>query len=181
MYTGWIEQARIILKNNNQILNMIVAQNAHGAIGIEDQLPWHIPEDLAFFKKETMQAQLIMGRKTYQSIGRPLPGRRMLVLSRKVSTLELHPGVEIFNTPLDAIQALDPARTVFIAGGSQIYTLFEPLVQRACISLIDRVVPRATEYYHALEFVQKSNFEQIECRPLGTETTLYIFRRPGLA
>ena len=62
--------------------NIIVAMDKNGGIGIEDRLPWHLPADLRRFKELTMGHHLIMGRKTYESVGRPLPGRKTIVLSR---------------------------------------------------------------------------------------------------
>lgn len=63
-------------------LSIIVARARNGVIGRDNQLPWHLPEDLAFFKRTTLGAPVIMGRKTHESIGRPLPGRRNLVITR---------------------------------------------------------------------------------------------------
>src|SRR6202521_3069786 len=63
-------------------LTLIVARARNGVIGRDNQLPWRLPEDLAFFKRTTMGAPIIMGRKTHESIGRPLPGRRNIVVTR---------------------------------------------------------------------------------------------------
>ncbi len=64
------------------MLTLIVARARNGAIGLGNGLPWRLPEDLAYFKRTTMGATLIMGRRTWESLGRPLPGRRLVVLSR---------------------------------------------------------------------------------------------------
>ena len=63
-------------------LSLIVAVSRNGVIGVDNQLPWHLPEDLKYFKSVTMGKPLIMGRKTYDSIGRPLPGRTNIVVTR---------------------------------------------------------------------------------------------------
>ena len=68
------------------ILSIIAALDEGGGIGFENQIPWHLPGDLGRFKKLTMGHHLILGRKTYQSIGKPLPGRMMIVLSRNPIT-----------------------------------------------------------------------------------------------
>ncbi|MEO1356753.1 MAG: dihydrofolate reductase, partial [Pseudomonadota bacterium] len=75
------------------ILTLIVARARNGVIGRNNTLPWRLPEDLAHFKRTTMGAPIVMGRKTYDSIGRPLPGRRNIVVTRNAK-LEL-PGCEI--------------------------------------------------------------------------------------
>ena len=65
------------------MLTLILARARNGAIGLDNALPWHLPEDLGHFKRSTMGATLLMGRRTWESIGRPLPGRTLVVLSRR--------------------------------------------------------------------------------------------------
>lgn len=91
-------------------------------IGREGKLPWHLPEDLAFFKRTTSGHPIVMGRKTYESIGRPLPKRRNIVLTRDRDWSA--EGVETIHTPdaLAALSGLDGQ--VFIIGGSEIYAAF---------------------------------------------------------
>ncbi|AOK29169.1 MULTISPECIES: dihydrofolate reductase [Burkholderia] len=102
-------------------LTLIVARARNGVIGRDNQLPWKLPEDLAYFKRTTMGAPVIMGRKTHESIGRPLPGRRNIVVTRD--------GARRFDgcdtaTSLDAALALaarDGAAEAFLIGGAQLY------------------------------------------------------------
>src|SRR6185503_14660629 len=75
-------------------VSLIVAMAEGGVIGRAGRLPWHLPADLARFKRLTMDHHLILGRRTWESIGRALPGRRMLVVSRQARTLELPEGVQ---------------------------------------------------------------------------------------
>lgn len=103
------------------IISLILAAGKNGAIGIEGKLPWHLPDDFKFFKNITMGKTLVMGRKTYESIGRPLPGRKTIIITRSLG-LEFA-GCEVVNS-LD--QALELCRKnneeeVFIAGGGEIY------------------------------------------------------------
>ena len=86
-------------------------------IGNMGNIPWHLPEDFKWFKKTTMGGILVMGRKTYESIGHPLPGRDTFVLSRKPREIA---GVHNF-TDLDALDHLKTNQTIWIAGGSEIY------------------------------------------------------------
>jgi dihydrofolate reductase len=99
-------------------LTLIVARARNGVIGRENQLPWRLPEDLAFFKRTTMGAPIIMGRKTHESIGRALPGRRNIVVSRDGT--RRYEGCDVV-TSLEAALALEPAKEAFLIGGAQLY------------------------------------------------------------
>jgi dihydrofolate reductase len=102
-------------------LILIVARARNGVIGRDNQLPWHLSEDLKFFKRTTMGAPVIMGRKTHESIGRPLPGRRNLVVTRDAS--RRFDGCETVGS-LDAALALcEQAQTpdAFLIGGAELY------------------------------------------------------------
>ncbi|GGD68213.1 dihydrofolate reductase [Caballeronia grimmiae] len=102
-------------------LTLIVARARNGVIGRDNQLPWRLPEDLAFFKRTTMGAPIIMGRKTHESIGRPLPGRRNIVVTRD-STLRFE-GCDTVTSIDDALAlaAADGAAEAFVIGGAQLY------------------------------------------------------------
>lgn len=93
-------------------------------IGRAGTLPWHMPEDLAFFKRVTSGHPIVMGRKTYESIGRPLPKRRNIVLTR--DTTWSAPGVEVIHRPEDLAKLAGLDGQVFIIGGSEIYAAFLP-------------------------------------------------------
>lgn len=98
---------------------MVVAIAANNAIGKNNQLLWHLPADLKHFKEITSGHTIIMGRKTYDSIGKPLPNRRNIVITRN-KDLNLA-GVEVVNTLADAITLCDNETEVFIIGGAEIY------------------------------------------------------------
>jgi dihydrofolate reductase len=108
----------------NVHLTAIVAMTPERVIGRNGALPWHLPEDLAFFKRVTSGHPVVMGRKTFESIGRPLPKRRNIVLTRDPAWSA--PGVEVIHRPeeLKALQGLEGR--VFIIGGSEIYAAFLP-------------------------------------------------------
>lgn len=101
-------------------------------IGRAGTLPWHLPEDLAFFKKATTSHAVVMGRKTYESIGRPLPRRRNIVLTRDHQWSA--PGVEVIHRTEDIWQLENLEGSVFIIGGAEIYTAFLPMIDDLLVS-----------------------------------------------
>lgn len=115
-------------------LTAVVAMTPDRVIGKNGGLPWHLPEDLAFFKRTTSGHPIVMGRKTYESIGRPLPKRRNIVLTRDSGWSA--PGVEVIHTPEDLATLPDLDGTVFIIGGSEIYTAFLPTLDDLLVSHI---------------------------------------------
>ena len=98
-------------------LTLIVATERHNGIGIRNTLPWHLPEDLAFFKRTTSGHTILMGRKTFESIGRPLPNRRNIVITRNPEWQ--HEGVETASSLSHAIE-LAGAAEAYVIGGAQI-------------------------------------------------------------
>ncbi|MDE0690772.1 MAG: dihydrofolate reductase [Gammaproteobacteria bacterium] len=118
------------------ILSAIWAMTRNRVIGKDGDLPWRLPDDQRFFRRTTLGKPVIMGRKTFDEIGRPLPKRRNIVLSRRGLEAE---GVEVV-TDLDA--ALDRAKSeapeeAFIIGGAEIYALAWPRLDRLYMTLID--------------------------------------------
>ena len=98
-------------------------------IGANGTLPWHLPEDLAFFKKTTLGHPILMGRKTFESIGRPLPKRKNIVLTRDKTWS--HAGVEVIHSP-DAIADMDGQ--IFVIGGAEIYKALSSLINEWLVS-----------------------------------------------
>ena len=104
---------------NKVNLSIIVAISENNAIGKNNQLLWHLPADLKHFKNITTGHTMIMGRKTYDSIGRPLPNRRSIVVTRQT---DLHiEGVEIVNSLAEAVSLCTQENEVFIIGGAELY------------------------------------------------------------
>jgi len=117
-------------------LTIVVATDRNNGIGINNTLPWHLPEDLAHFKRTTSGHPIIMGRKTFDSIGRPLPNRRNIVITRNADWR--HDGVDAV-TSLDAARALVGDVPAFIIGGAQIYADTISGVDRLIVTQIDKV------------------------------------------
>ena len=98
---------------------MIVAASANGVIGADGGLPWHLPADFRFFKQVTMGKPIIMGRRTWESIGRPLPGRQNIVITRQAGYQA--EGATVVASPEAAIEVVDGAEEIMIIGGGEIY------------------------------------------------------------
>ena len=118
------------------IVSIIAAIGKNGELGFQGKIPWHIPADFKHFKETTLGHHLIMGRKTFESIGKPLPGRKTIVLTRSNKKIEGVDCVSAVSKAL-AICAQRGEDEVFIAGGGEIYNLFLPHAQRLYISEVD--------------------------------------------
>jgi dihydrofolate reductase len=117
-------------------LTLVVAMDAERGIGIDNKLPWHLPEDLAHFKRVTLGHPIVMGRKTFDSIGRPLPKRRNIVVTRNAAWR--HEGVEVALSLQEAVALLgdEPAS---IIGGAQIFGDAMDLADRMIVTEIGHV------------------------------------------
>jgi dihydrofolate reductase len=115
---------------------IIAAVSENNVIGNGNALPWRIPEDLARFKALTLGNTLIMGRKTYESIGRPLPGRTTVLLTRREDFAA--PGVLVAHDPGAAL-SLVKGETAFVAGGADVYRLFLPLATKLLLTRVHGV------------------------------------------
>jgi len=114
---------------------IIAAMSENRVIGRDGGIPWHLPEDLRRFKRLTTGHTVIMGRKTYESIGRPLPDRRCIVLSRREGSLG--DGIEIVHSFDEALDAAAEAEMVFVAGGSEVYAMALPFADRMELTFVD--------------------------------------------
>jgi dihydrofolate reductase len=114
----------------------IAAMAENRVIGNGPDIPWHLPEDFKWFKQTTMGNTIVMGRRTYESIGRPLPGRRTIVLSRSEREIE---GVAVVATLEDALSHAEGAE-VFICGGAEIYELALPQCSDLYLTRVKRSV-----------------------------------------
>lgn len=112
-------------------LTIILGMDENGGIGYQNQMPWHLPADLKHFKSLTMGKPILMGRKTYTSIGRPLPGRRNVVITRDKNFVA--PGVEIYHSPEEALLALTVQPEVMLIGGAELIKQLMP--QADCMML----------------------------------------------
>ena len=122
-------------------LAIIVAQAENRVIGINNKLPWHLPEDLRYFKQVTMSKPIIMGRKTYESIGRPLPGRTNIVISRQEGYapegVKVVPSLEAAIELAESICVIDGAEEAMVIGGAQIYAEALDKAQRLYLTEVD--------------------------------------------
>jgi len=122
-------------------INLIFARARNGVIGKDNQLPWHLPEDLAHFKRTTLGQPVIMGRKTWDSLPpkfRPLPGRANLVVTRQTDWQAS--GATVSHSLVQAQALCDPAREVWVIGGAEIYAQALPYARKAVITEIDITV-----------------------------------------
>ncbi len=133
------------------MLSLVVAMGKNRAIGKDNQLLWHLPADLKNFKKLTMGAVMIMGRKTFESIGRVLPGRTTLIVSRNPD-LQIE-GAQISNSlesALSKARELSGNEEVFVVGGGEIYRLALAKCDRIYLSVVD-LAPEADTFFPEFE------------------------------
>jgi dihydrofolate reductase len=117
-------------------ISIIVAMDENGLIGAGNQLPWRLPNDLKFFKRTTMGKPVLMGRKTWESLGKPLPGRQNLVMSRHP---DFHPeGAKIVRTLEGALRLAeaDGFEEIMVIGGAQVYALVLPRADRIYLTRV---------------------------------------------
>jgi dihydrofolate reductase len=117
------------------IVSGIVAMAENGVIGRKNRLPWHLPDDLQNFKRLTMGHSLVMGRKTFESIGRALPGRRSIVVTRQAG-YKVPVGVVVAGSVEEALELAEGSE-VFVVGGSAIYREALPRITRLYVTLVE--------------------------------------------
>ncbi|MFF2156774.1 dihydrofolate reductase [Paenibacillus chitinolyticus] len=115
-------------------ISFIFAMDRNNAIGIDNKLPWHLPADLKYFKKMTTGHPILMGRKTYDSIGRPLPNRDNIILTRQ-SGFEAE-GCTVVHTVEEVLERYTEGE-VFVIGGTEVFLLFWPHVDKLYVTFID--------------------------------------------
>jgi len=129
---------------NKPIISIIVAMANNRVIGKDNKMPWHLPADLAHFKKVTLGKPIIMGRKTYESIGRPLPGRRNIVISRNIDyKIE---GCQSVTSVESAFDLVKDEKEVFIIGGGYLYSQLITKADRLYLTFIDLNVDGDTQF-----------------------------------
>ena len=137
-------------------ISMIVVRSRNLVIGKENKIPWKISADLQFFKKVTMGYPIIMGRKTWESIGRPLPGRRNIVVSRNTSYSAV--GAELVSSLEQALDSLKEFNRVFVIGGQQLFNQAFPLADELFITEIELQVEGDTYF----EIPDPSDWQEID-------------------
>jgi len=121
--------------NAEPLISFIWGQDRNRLIGRDNALPWKLPADMAWFKKSTMGKPVLMGRKTYESIGRPLPGRTNLILTRQAD-LQIE-GCTVVHSLYGAKNAVPDADEIMVMGGAEIYALLFDQAERLYITEID--------------------------------------------
>jgi dihydrofolate reductase len=154
------------------VIRGIVATDPRLAIGRGGTLPWHYPEDLRFFKETTLGHLVLMGRRTFESIGRPLPGRENVVLTRSGFH---HPGVRCIRAVGEVERLLAAGdRDLFVIGGAQVYEAMAPLIDEWIVTRIPEVAEGADTFLPATLF---DGFSIISQRELGSGLVVEYWRR----
>ncbi|MBB1293200.1 MULTISPECIES: type 3 dihydrofolate reductase [unclassified Pseudoalteromonas] len=138
-------------------ISMIAAMAKNRVIGQDNDMPWHLPADLQHFKAVTMNKPVIMGRKTFESIGRPLPGRRNIVISRNTDYTAV--GVDVVTSPEAAISLLCESDEVMVIGGGNIYQQFLKSADTLYLTFIDLDVVGDTQFP---DYEQSANWQVVE-------------------
>jgi dihydrofolate reductase len=151
----------------------IAAMSLNRVIGCGNTIPWHLPEDFKFFKATTMGHVLVMGRKTFESIGRPLPGRQTIVLTRSGWS---HPGVLVAHGLEDLPLAADDPRQVFICGGAEVYRQALPRCAELFLTHVNQVV-EGDAFFPPFE----ADFHAVEILLETPEFKVMRYRNPAVA
>ena len=149
-------------------ISMIVARSRNHVIGRDNQMPWKISADLQFFKRVTMGYPVIMGRKTWESIGRPLPGRRNIVVSRNAGYEPT--GGELASSLDEALNRLSAAPRVFVIGGEQLFKQAFDRADRLFITEIEMDVEGGDTFF---ELPNKADWKEVE-RTSGSENGIQV-------
>ena len=145
-------------------LTSIVAVGLDGAIGVSNELPWRLKSDLQFFKCTTRDNMVIMGRKTFDSIGGCLPNRENIVLSHRATLFEPHDGCVHAHSIGETLflREKSKAKHAFVIGGALTYEQFAPFVDRYLITLVKSKFPNADAFFDQSIFGDESIWEQNE-------------------
>ena len=132
------------------IVSLVVARAENGVIGVENRLPWHLPADLKHFKATTMGKPIVMGRRTFESIGKPLPGRDNIVVSRAAAFAA--PGCRVVHSFEEALQVAEESRAgeIMVIGGAMLYEHALPHADRIYLTLVHTRV-EGDVFFPALE------------------------------
>lgn len=146
-------------------VSLIVAQATNGVIGRDNKMPWHLPEDLQYFKRLTMAKPIIMGRKTFESIGRVLPGRTNIVITRQPDWAFEGVSVAAGLPEAIALAEAERAEELMVIGGAQVYQTAMALADRVYLTQIHKVF-EGDAWFPALG----SEWVEVECRDGVSET-----------
>jgi len=153
------------------IISIIVAIGENNAIGKNNQLLWHMPADLRHFKNKTAGHTIIMGRKTFDSVGKPLPNRRNIIVTRQNITI---PGCEVVKSIDDAIALCKGEDEVFIGGGAEIYREAIDKTDRIYLTIIHKIFDADT-FFPEIDFTQWVETEREDHQPDDKNELSYSF------
>jgi len=162
-------------------LALIVAYAQNLVVGIDNKLPWHLPEDLKYFKRITTGKAIIMGRKTYESIGRPLPNRTNIVISRNPSFnadgVEVVSSLEAAIEHAENVNLINGEEEVMVIGGAAIYEAALPLADRLYITHVHADV-HGDAYFPKVDFTQyqemgREDYQSSEANPYDYSFVVY--------
>ncbi|MEK4137182.1 type 3 dihydrofolate reductase [Kurthia sp. FSL E2-0154] len=153
------------------MISLIVAHDNNRVIGLNNEMPWHLPGDLAYFKEKTMGKPIIMGRNTFESIGRPLPGRRNIIITRNKAYEAA--GAEIVHSLEEALELTKDAEEQMVIGGEQIFKEALPLADRLYITKIDYSFEGDTFFPSYEDWVEKTTTENHEANGFTFRYTIY--------
>jgi len=153
------------------IISIIVAIGENNAIGKNNQLLWHMPADLRHFKNKTAGHTIIMGRKTFDSVGKPLPNRRNIIVTRQNITI---PGCEVVKSIDDAIALCKGEDEVFIGGGAEIYREAIDKTDRIYLTIIHKIFDADT-FFPEIDFTQWVETEREDHQPDDKNKLPYSF------
>lgn len=166
-------------------LAVIVAAAENGVIGRNNALPWHLSEDLRYFKRVTMGKPIVMGRKTWESIGRPLPGRTNIVISRNpqfsAEGARVVPSLDAALALAEDIALIDGARELMVIGGAQIYAEALPRAARLYLTEVHAQV-EGDAYLPAVDWPQwreRSRERHAAVEPNPYDYSFVIYDRAG--
>jgi dihydrofolate reductase len=158
------------------MVSIIAAMAKNRVIGNKNALPWHIPEDFKWFKQITMGKPIIMGKKTFESIGKPLPGRKNIILSRNKDFQATE--CMVFDDIKKVLNTFSAEREIVIIGGAQIYEYTFPLVRKMYLTIIEKNIIGDT-YFPAYDLEQwkcisEDPLENMDKYPFRCKHKIYV-------
>jgi dihydrofolate reductase len=159
-------------------VSLIAAVANNGVIGDGGRIPWRLSDDLRRFRRLTMGHVLLMGRRTFESIGGPLPGRRTIVLSRRgAAAVTAFAGVETARDVEEALRVAAAATEVFVAGGEEIYRLLMPRADRLLVTWVDAAPPGDAHWpavpWERFELVEETHHPADERNQFASRFAVY--------
>ena len=144
------------------VISHLVAVSNNNVIGKDNDLPWKLKRDLQHFKNYTTGKTIVMGRKTYESIGRPLPNRRNIIISSTIRSID---GAEVFSSLEAALEALKHEDEIIITGGSYLFNDTTDIVNKLVITVVDTSIEDGDVFYSDIDYkkwnlVEESFFQK---------------------